>query len=154
MPVGAFRNTTDGATFPAWTCLVDGGINSANNFNGPTTQWSLCEYDSLPDGQHILSLQIEVSEGQQFWFDYMQYAPSDTVPLDDATIYIDSTDSAVFYGTGWIDYDSGRGEEAIILGTDLTLKFYGMYLCELKFTSLESWWLFRNLRYMGRDHSG
>lgn len=41
---------------------------------------------------------MQVPEGQQFWFDYMQYAPSENVPLDNANIFIYATDSDITYG--------------------------------------------------------
>lgn len=85
----------------------------------------MCEDDTLPDGQHNITLDIQVPSGQQFWFDYMQYAPSENVPLENANVYVDSTDPDVVYGVGWITYSS-EGEEASASGTSLKLNFYGM----------------------------
>ena len=126
MPVGSFRNTTEGAVFPTWKCLVDGDVISSTAFKNATNRWSLCEDDALQDGLHIITLQIQVPAGQQFWFDYMQYMPSETVALDNANVYIDSTDPVIFYGVGWTSYAAGRGQAASALGTSLNLKFYGM----------------------------
>ena len=88
MPAGSFRNTTEGALFPTWTCIIDGVSNAPAPFIFPANRWPLCENDFLQDGQHNITLQIQVPEGQQFWFDYMQYKPSDTVPRDNADIYV------------------------------------------------------------------
>ncbi len=128
MPAGAFRNTTKGAIFPTWTCSIDGINWPTNPFTSPENRWSLCENDSLSDGEHTITVQIQVPEGQQFWFDYMQYLPSDNVPLDNANMYVDSTDPDILYGVGWSDFESGRGEEASTPGTTLNLNFHGMLL--------------------------
>ncbi len=126
MPAGSFRNTTEGAVFPTWTCIIDGVSNAPRSFHLSGQPLApVCENDFLQDGQHNITLQIQVPEGQKFWFDYMQYKPSDTVPLDNANIYVDSTDPDVNYSDGWIDYDSGRGQEALTQGTSLSLKFHG-----------------------------
>lgn len=126
MPAGAFRNTTEGVVFPTWTCLVDGVSYPPIPFTTPINRWDLCEDDTLPDGQHNVTLEIQVPEGQQFWFDYMQYEPSEDVPLDNANVYIDSTDPEIIYGMGWTSYSSGRGEEASTFGTSLKFPFHGM----------------------------
>ena len=154
MPAGSFRNTTEGALFPTWTCIIDGVSNAPAPFIFPANRWPLCENDFLQDGQHNITLKIQVPEGQQFWFDYMQYKPSDTVPLDNANIYVDSTDSDVNYGDGWIDYDSGRGQEALTPGTSLSLKFHGNTIpVNHNKCALGAYlWICRDLHYMGRDH--
>lgn len=105
---------------------MDGVIQSSNDFDSPSNHWTLCENTTLSDGQHILTLQMQVPEGQQFWFDYMQYAPSENVPLDNANIFIYATDSDITYGAarGWINASTGK--EALTSGTSLTLKFHGM----------------------------
>ena len=130
MAAGAFRNTTEGAVFPTWTCLIDGVSSSPQRFNIPINRWPLCEDDTFLDGQHNITLQIEVPDGQQFWFDYMQYQPSENVPLDNANIYVDSTDPDITYGAGWTNYASGQ--EATTSGTSLKLNFYGMHSGKLK----------------------
>ena len=125
MPAGAFRNTTKGAIFPTWTCIIDGKIWPTNPLSSPENRWPLCENDSLSDGEHIIVVQIQVPKGQQFWFDYMQYLPSENVPLDNANIYVDSTDLDIMYGVGWSDFELGRGGEALTPGTSLNLSFHG-----------------------------
>ena len=104
---------------------MDGVNQTTNSFLGPNNHWNLCDNTTLTDGTHSLILQIVVPEGQQFWFDYMQYAPSENVPLDNANVYIDNTDPDITYGEGWTT-SSGIGEEALTSGTALNLKFHGM----------------------------
>ena len=125
MPAGAFRNMTEGAVFPTWTCLID-GVNSSNTnpFRVPIHRWPLCEDDTLPDGQHNVTLNTQVPEGQQFWFDYMQYAPSENVPLENANIYVDNTDPDITFGGDWPNYS--HGQEASTPGSSLKLNFHGM----------------------------
>ncbi len=89
------------------------GINqtSSTSFIGPSNHWYLCANTTLTDGEHSIALQIQVPEGQQFWFDYMQYVPSfGKCTLDDANIYINNTDPDITYGMGWIN-PGGLGEE-------------------------------------------
>ncbi len=102
MPAGAFLNTTEGAKSPNWTCFIDGVSYDSFPFSSPINRWPLCEDDNLPDGEHNITLQIQVPEGQVFWFDYMQYAPSENVPLDNANIYIDNTDPDITWGENWM----------------------------------------------------
>ena len=124
MPAGAFRNTTKGAIFPTWTCIIDGKIWPTNPFSSPENRWPLCENDSLSDGEHIIVVQIQVPKGQQFWFDYMQYAPSENVPLENANIYVDNTDPDITFGGDWPNYS--HGQEASTPGSSLKLNFHGM----------------------------
>ncbi|KJA15288.1 hypothetical protein HYPSUDRAFT_1069792, partial [Hypholoma sublateritium FD-334 SS-4] len=99
-------------------------MQASNPFQRPDNHWYLCANTTLLDGQHNITLQIQVPEGQQFWFDYMQYAPSENVPLDNANIFIDTTDLDITYGAGWIN-SSGFGMEALTSGTSLKLNFHG-----------------------------
>ncbi len=107
--------------FPTWTCLIDGVSSSPEPFRIPINRWPMCEDDTLPDGQQQYHSTNRGPDGQQFWFDYMQYKPSENVPLDNANIYVDSTDPDITYGTGWSNYSSGQ--EATTSGTSLKLNF-------------------------------
>ncbi|KDR67101.1 hypothetical protein GALMADRAFT_105961 [Galerina marginata CBS 339.88] len=123
------KNSSSGIVDPTWACFVDGvSIGSKDYIFFPENNWMLCEADSLSNGQHIISVQTTVlSPTNSFAFDRFQYFPSPSVPLDNATIFVDSSDSAVQYGSGW----GPLGEIAEMTqqnGAKITFDFVGVQL--------------------------
>ncbi|KDR68490.1 hypothetical protein GALMADRAFT_160877 [Galerina marginata CBS 339.88] len=92
---------------PSWACFVDGvGTGTVIFKDGsgtPSNNWLLCQVDLLPEGVHTVVVQATVLDPRNtFWFDRINYTPSASVQLDNATIYIDSPDSAIQYESGWV----------------------------------------------------
>lgn len=55
------------------------------------------------DGSHVLTVNATVLKAQTFWFDYIEYTPSHSVPLDNTTVLVENSDPQVqsAYGSGW-----------------------------------------------------
>lgn len=88
---------------PAWDCFVDGiQFPNPSPFQFFENNWSLCEQATLPDGLHVLTVNVTAA-GQAFYFDNIQYTPSSSAPavLSPATFKVDHLDPAMVYGPGW-----------------------------------------------------
>ncbi|TFK66658.1 hypothetical protein BDN72DRAFT_859746 [Pluteus cervinus] len=91
---------------PSLTCSMDqktfANSSAATNID-LTEHWVYCTASDLADGNHAFTLNV-ASNGLPARFDYVLYVPSADVPLDNATICIDSTDSSIQYsGNDWSD---------------------------------------------------
>jgi len=85
-----------GVVDPQWDCYLDGvQFKAKDAYPFPLNNWYMCEQLSIPDGQHTLTVNATVRNGQTFWFDHILYAPSASVPLEDKTVYIDAYDAEV-----------------------------------------------------------
>ena len=110
---------------PPWECFID---NASIGPGIPPTDYPdnnvlLCEDRNLPDGPHVLWVQVTISNQQTFLFDQIQYLPSFNVSLDQSIVRIGSTDKAVQYSSGWqpvagMNYTQTEG-------SSLTLDFSG-----------------------------
>ncbi|KDR68488.1 hypothetical protein GALMADRAFT_146165 [Galerina marginata CBS 339.88] len=126
-------DNTSVATDPSWNCLVDGVNISPRIYDfgpgvAPGNSYLLCNADSLADGEHTIALQmIGIDSGRTFWFDSIFYAPSASVPLDNATVYIDPTDPAIVYGSGWEPLPD-MSQITRQNGAKMTLDFVGIQL--------------------------
>ena len=61
---------------------------------------------------------------QSFWFDQIQYLPSSNVSLDNSTVYVDSSDPAVKYSSGWTELN-GIVNLTQTAGSTVTYEFFG-----------------------------
>ena len=85
-----------GVVDPQWDCYLDGAQFKSNDaFAYPLNNWVMCEQLSIPDDQHIFTVNATIRNGQPFWFDYILYAPSVNVPLQEKTIFIEAFDTEV-----------------------------------------------------------
>jgi hypothetical protein len=75
-------------------------ITTTNYAAASMNRLLLCYDQELTDSQHRLSVRTNVSTGHTFWFDYIDYVPSASVPMQ-SYMLIDNLDSAVTYGPGW-----------------------------------------------------
>ena len=114
-----------GSQDPTWECFID---NASIGWNtvliNPENNWVLCEDSHLPDGPHVLRVQVTVSNQQTFWFDQIQYLPFFDVSLDQSIVRIGSTDQAVQYSSGWQPM-AGIANYTQTEGSSLTLDFSG-----------------------------
>ena len=94
-------SNSPGVTNPWFQCLVDGESTSVVTPSLSENGLLFCEKGGLSAGQHQISVVVSVSNQETFWFDYIQYLPTPSVSLDDATLWINSTDSQIRYGSGW-----------------------------------------------------
>ncbi|KAF8878780.1 hypothetical protein BD779DRAFT_1676756 [Infundibulicybe gibba] len=56
------------------------------------------------DGEYIVTLNVSAvypDSNALFWFDYITYIPSPSVPLGSATLLVDRLDQAIVYSSGW-----------------------------------------------------
>jgi hypothetical protein len=111
---------------PSWECFIDNISIGRYVFSGGTNDlnsWVLCKSDLL-DGPHVLSIKITVLQQQTFWLDQIQYLPSSNVPLDNATLRVDSSDAAVQYSSGWGELN-GIVNSTQTAGSTITYEFVG-----------------------------
>ncbi|KAF8151517.1 hypothetical protein B0H34DRAFT_132315 [Crassisporium funariophilum] len=115
----------DGVLNPSWECFVDGvsiGYKEPHFFL--EDRCTLCETEHLDDRPHVITVNTTVRNNKIFWFDDVSYIPSASVALDQALVYIESSDSSIQYGAGW------RGVRDIAYmtseaGSKLTFEFTG-----------------------------
>jgi len=118
-------SNSSGVTNPWFQCLVDGESTSVVAPSLPENGLLFCEKDGLSVGEHQISVVVSVSNQQTFWFDYIQYLPTASVSLDNATLWINSTDSQIRYGTGWSSNDVGASTSQN--AATLSFQFTGAY---------------------------
>ena len=117
---------SSGVLDPTWDCFVDGiSIGPTTPFAFAENNWIFCKHLDLVDGPHILTVNATVLSNQTFWFDNIQYSPSAGVPLDNASIIVDSLDSQLHYGTGWGALGGGANMTTVT-GSTFTFDFTGM----------------------------
>jgi hypothetical protein len=117
---------SSGVLDPTWDCFVDDiSIGPTTPFAFGENNWVFCNQPNLVDGPHILTVNATVLKNQTFWFDNIQYVPSAGVPLNQATIIVDSLDSQLHYGTGWGAL-GGDANMTTVAGSIFTFDFIGM----------------------------
>ncbi|KAF8162745.1 hypothetical protein B0H34DRAFT_692785 [Crassisporium funariophilum] len=118
---------------PTWGCFIDNiridrevpGIAAANN-------QALCMTSTLADESHTITLNVTVNKAQTFWFDSIQYLPSESDSVPNAAILVDFLDPAVDFGPGWnplvspISGFQARGTNTT--GAAVSIHFYGVGL--------------------------
>lgn len=118
-----------GVLDPTWECFIDDiSIGATTPFPFPENNWVFCDHASLLDGPHILTVNATILKNQTFWFDDIQYVPSASVPLDQATIGIDNLDKQLLesaYGTGWVALGN-TANMTTVAGSIFTFNFTGM----------------------------
>jgi hypothetical protein len=103
MIVGSNLNTN--STGVTWQCHIDGVLMTSILPTTPENNLLLCEPSGnqldLTDGPHVITVNVTASDVRVFWFDYIQYIPSASVPLDHVALSIDAGYPQFQYGTGW-----------------------------------------------------
>jgi len=80
-------------------------------------------YGVLTDGLHFFRLEAKVAKEQTFWFDFLNYIPSSSVPLDTSTVFYDQSDSTVQCGSGWTEAQWHYTQQT---GAKATIQFSGL----------------------------
>lgn len=109
---------------PVWACFVDGvSLGPPSYPNISVNNWPLCQH-ALPDGSHELTVGVS-STVTPFYFDYLLYTPSTNIPLENATIYVDNTDTSIVYDSTWSPDQGGNATSSP--GGEVTISFVGMH---------------------------
>ncbi|KJA13680.1 hypothetical protein HYPSUDRAFT_49679 [Hypholoma sublateritium FD-334 SS-4] len=116
----------DTQTFVSWECVVDNGPPSNISVSGAENNLRLCEQDGLSDAPHVLTVNVQATNGAAFWLDYVKYLPTaSTLGLANVAISIDSTDAG-FNFQDWTQISAGFVTAAT--GTKLSFNFIGQSL--------------------------
>ena len=130
----SITTNASGTQVPTWSCLIDNVL--IDWFSAASTSennWIFCSDFRFPDGPHLLTVRANVSDQQTLWFDQIQYQPSASVSPNQSLLRIDSSDSAIQYGSGWQTLESLVQPEGFYInisytqinGTSLTYQFSG-----------------------------
>ena len=114
---------------PDWDCVLDGGVNAAakgaisKRTESSINRWPFCSFPNLTPGQHTIELVVR-TKGRTFWFDELQYVPTDVVSGE--TIDVSQSDQDLSYSSGW---ESFRGLAFITRtrGSTVTFTFSGEF---------------------------
>jgi hypothetical protein len=83
---------------PTWVCYINDSTDNIRSYPAPISSeynWVLCFGDNLTDGLHTLSMTVTVTNQHTLWFDQIQYNPAPSVPLNESTLLVDSTDETI-----------------------------------------------------------
>ncbi|XP_006455774.1 hypothetical protein AGABI2DRAFT_210331 [Agaricus bisporus var. bisporus H97] len=96
---------------PNLECFIDGvSIGRDSPFEFPENNWKLCGKGGFSVGLHSLRIDIKVkSPKQTFWLDSIRYEPSPSVPLDNKTIRMENSDSAILLDDNWGSFGPFKG---------------------------------------------
>ncbi|GJJ15753.1 hypothetical protein Clacol_010031 [Clathrus columnatus] len=125
-------NSNSNSRDPTWECFIDGiSLGPPTYPNVTENNWSLCEH-ALSDGPHQLEVIVN-STTSPFYFDYLLYAPSVGISLENNTIFISGLDPDVTYDSTWSvvrtsSATSEPGGEVIITFVGQSLDYYGSFL--------------------------
>ena len=105
------------------------GISSGTYPTFPyfANNWVFCQWDSIPDGPHVLSVNA-TSKGQTFWFDVLRYSPTAGASVDGGAIVFDYLDPDIHFDSQWETLEE-RAAMTTTTGSTMTLDFFGMSTC-------------------------
>lgn len=91
------------------TCLIDNESVPVIISTLPLNNVLLCTKDGLADTEHTFILNAVVTNQEAFWFDYLSYVPSASVPLDKEPLSIGNDDAQLQsgIGAGWKTFSPG-----------------------------------------------
>lgn len=122
-----YINNSTGVVDPVWQCFMD-GISSGTYgpFPYPENNWVFCQWDSIPDGPHIMSVNA-TSKGQTFLFDVLRYSPTDGASINGGAIVFDHIDPDIYFDSQWGALE-GTATMTTTMGATMTLDFFGTNL--------------------------
>ena len=94
---------SSGTVDPRWECFVDGNsIGSEPPFVTHQNNWPLCVAPTLPDGEHVVTLNV-TSSGRSFYFDQIKYLPTHNAESQpsDVIVIVEQTDPSISYTGEW-----------------------------------------------------
>ncbi|KAH6894934.1 hypothetical protein BKA70DRAFT_1319098 [Coprinopsis sp. MPI-PUGE-AT-0042] len=133
-------SNSSGTADPAWECFVDGkSIGHEAPFETHQNNWPLClAPDLLEGGEHILTLNVTVTQGNPFYLDQIRVLPSLDVEQHqpNATVVIEQSDLALSFSdeedwlasNGSIRSTTTDGASFSMSFTGTKLSFYGWTL--------------------------
>ena len=112
---------------PTWDCFIDGvSIGPTPPVPYPENNWVLCTWNnSGTSGSHVLTVNA-TSNGQFFYFDWLQYAPPQNASVQNAVVFLGNVDAAIKYDSSW----QSRGNTANMTTkgeSKVTVDFLGAY---------------------------
>ncbi|KAF9532761.1 hypothetical protein CPB83DRAFT_580455 [Crepidotus variabilis] len=117
-----------GVIDPQLQCFVDNiSIGVQQPFAYTENNWCLCKIENLVDGHHTITANVTVMKNQTFWFDRIEYKPSEEHNLAEQAISISNADPALRYGSGWSNL-GGFTNITTKKGSSLQYEFYGVSL--------------------------
>lgn len=122
-----YINNSTGVVDPVWQCFMD-GISSGTQVPFPfyENNWVFCQWDSLPDGPHVMSINA-TSKGQTFWFDELRYSPTAGASINGGAILFDHRDPDINFDSQWGAL-GGTANMTSVTGATMTLDFFGTNL--------------------------
>ncbi|KAF9483497.1 hypothetical protein BDN70DRAFT_873790 [Pholiota conissans] len=131
---GANQFSTNVSALVSWQCFVDSESIPVISFAPPpANRVPFCKKDGLADSNHTITVNATVTNQQTFFFDYIQYVPSATVPLDQTSIAVNWTDPQLIFSGTW-DFNLPQGPSTIqdaatasFHFTGTSLAWYGFY---------------------------
>jgi hypothetical protein len=105
------------------SCMVDNVAVSRSSGSwdvGPSNNYVFCSTTLPLDGPHVLTVNATVGENPTFWFDRIEYAPSnqDLPQFEQKAVKLSAQDTSV----GWSQITN---EPSFMI--NLTLPFYGKF---------------------------
>lgn len=107
------------------SCRVDNQFLVTNFPQSPQNNWPVCNGGNLTDGEHTLTVNIDLPE---IFFDYILYAPCPTKMLDltDVSTRIEASDPSITYSGGFmLQNDTGLTRFMNAYGASATVSFVG-----------------------------
>ncbi|KDR71807.1 hypothetical protein GALMADRAFT_159207 [Galerina marginata CBS 339.88] len=123
---------------PTWQCVLDGTPSPPSQalYTSAGNAAQLCDRDGLSDGLYSITVDVTVpSGGPSFLFDYLEYVPSDDVPLDDAMIELNFSvpDPQIQFVTTGEWFEIFPGHTTSQGGSTFTFNFTGISITWLGF---------------------
>ncbi len=120
--------TGSSGPYTSWECVVDSGQPTNVPVNGIVENGLLlCEQDGLSDSPHVLTVNVQATNGSIFWLDYVKYLPTaSTTGWESAAIWFDATDPQLDF-QGWTESLSliGLLTSTSTTGSKLSFNFIG-----------------------------
>lgn len=110
-----------------WYCLLDGSSSGQtwDRPSGPQSNFGLCSYGSLTDGDHTLELRATVHT-ETLWVDQVQYQASFDADVSTAWTEVDRTDARYKYSANWVAGPNGYGTATTTNDASFTYEFNGV----------------------------
>jgi len=116
---------------PSWTCFIDGNALVPGGFPSPSllNGAQICSFYNIHNTPTTRPFNLTVvasgTSDNPFLFDRIEYTPDASVPLDNATVKVDSSYDQIHYSSGWSTNSPKRTSEK---GSSLTFDFIGIQI--------------------------
>ena len=114
------------ASTPSWSCFINGfAISSSITPGINRNNWELCALQNISTTAPTnLTVTASGSTDTPFLLDRIEYIPTASVILDNATVLVPGNDTQIQYDSGWSNFrDIGR--QTSVNGSTMTFDFIG-----------------------------